>query len=322
MNSHLIARAEQRGFITRPELLDDGYDDRDIREAIRIGLLTRIGSGLYALSRTYTPLSPEDKLAARSRAVSHRHHGAVVLTHQSAAAIHGLPMWGTSLTEVHVTRRDDGRGRHEAKVQHHVGVIGDDDIVEIDGVLVSSPDRCVWELACASTVESALVTADAALHQGLVTLESLHEIAGPFRTWRGSRSGRLALSLANGLSESVGESRARHLFWAHGVPMPDLQFRVVNSDGIVIARTDFAWQLYRHLAEFDGRIKYDGTFGNAGFGTVFEEKRREDLVRAELWGLSRIIWDHLDQTVAASTAAVTKASLARSRSLYGRTIIA
>ncbi|MET1038432.1 MAG: type IV toxin-antitoxin system AbiEi family antitoxin domain-containing protein [Aeromicrobium sp.] len=320
MDELLMHRAETRGFITRPEILDSGYGDREIRDAIVLGLLTRVGAGLYALSATYAPLSVEAKLVTRSRAVSHRHRGAVVLTHQSAAAMHGMSMWGTSLDEVHVTRLDGGRGRHESGVQHHVGTIGHDEVVEIDGALVSNPARCVWELACASSVESGIVTADSALHQQLVTPESLTETAGQFRTWRGSRSGRLALSLADERAESPGESRSRYLFWRHDVPKPELQFTVYDVDGHVLARTDFAWELYRHLAEFDGRIKYDGTFTPQGFESVFVEKRREDIARGELWGMSRLIWSDLPADVAARTARRLKADLERSRSLYARHI--
>ncbi|MRJ75326.1 hypothetical protein GEV29_02130 [Aeromicrobium sp. SMF47] len=321
MNDQLLVRAEERGFLTRPEILDAGYDDRDIREAIRLRLLTRIGAGLYALTAAYGSLTELDQLAVRSRAVSRRHAGAVALTHQSAAALHGLPMWDAPLTEVHVTRLDTGRGRHEAGVQHHTGSIGEADVVEIDGVLVSSPDRCVWELACGLSVESALVTVDAALHRGLVTPESLLETAGPFRTWRGSRSGRLALSLADGRSESPGESRSRYLFWRYGLPAPELQFELFDRAGRFVARTDFVWELYRHLAEFDGRIKFDGTFRPEGFESVFAEKRREDDARAENWGMSRLIWTHLDASRARATALRVQAGLERSRALYGRTVI-
>lgn len=313
-------RAHQRGFISRPEILDRGYGDRDIRAAIRSGLLVRIGAGLYAPAPAYLALTDEAKLAARSRAVFHRHRGAVVLTHQSAAAIHGIAMWGAALDEVHVTRLDDGRGRHEAHVQHHVGRIDSADVVEVDGVLVSSPERCVWELACEQTTESALVSADSALHRGLVSAESLHETAGQFRTWGGSRSGRLALSLADGRAESPGESRSRYLFWRHDIPRPDLQFRVLDAKGLVVARTDFAWELYRHLAEFDGRVKYDGTFVPHGFESVFDEKRREDLVRAQYWGLTRLIWADLHERAVAATIARLRADLDRSRSLLARHI--
>ena len=229
---------------------------------------------------------------------------------------------GLDLEEVQVTRRDGNRGRHESGVNHHIGRIDDSQIVEVGSVLVAAPERTVWEVACAGSTESGLVTADGALHGGLVSHDSLHEIAGHFAHWQGSRAARLALSLADERSESAGESRTRHLFWRFGIPSPDLQFRVVGRDGRIVARTDFAWELYRHLAEFDGRIKYDGTFGDAGFATVFDEKQREDLVRAEMWGLSRLIWANLHVDAAATTARRVRADLERSRSTYGRTIVA
>lgn len=322
MNEQLRHLAEARGYITRPELLAGGLTDRDILALRRHKLLERIGAGLYAPRSTYLPLTPEEKLALRSKAVFHRHRGHVALTHQSAAVLLGLPTWGLPLDEVHVTRLDEGRGRHEAGVQHHVGKIGDDEVHEIDGVLVASPDRCVWELACTSSVESALVTVDAALHRNLVSDESLRESAGRFGTWRGSRAARLAMTMADGRSESPGESRTRYLFWRLGVPKPDLQFEVFDANGVVVARTDFAWELYRHLAEFDGRVKYDGTFEPEGFGSVFSEKRREDRVRAELWGLSRVVWADLAPQAAQACADRLMFQLDRSRSLYVPRVVA
>lgn len=322
MDERLVNRAASRGFVTRPEILDSGYHDRDIRQARAIGMLWRIGPGLYAHSATYARLTPAQQHVIRCRAVAQRLGDGIVLTHQSAAIMHGMPVWGVDLGEVQVTRRDGRRGRHEAGVHHHIGRIGDSEIVEIDGALTASPSRTVWEVACAGSSESGLVTADGALHDGLTSHDSLRSVAGQFANWQGSRSARLALSLADGRSESPGESRSRHLFWRFGIPAPDLQLRIVDRDGRVVARTDFGWELYRHLAEFDGRIKYDGTFRDSGFGTVFDEKRREDLIRAEMWGLSRLIWSDLEAAAAASTAHRLKADIERSRSTYGRAVIA
>jgi hypothetical protein len=89
MDDLLMQRADERGFISRPEIIERGFGDRDIRHAIASGILVRIGAGLYAPAPAYRALTDDAKLASRSRAVFHRHRGAVVLTHQSAAAIHG-----------------------------------------------------------------------------------------------------------------------------------------------------------------------------------------------------------------------------------------
>src|SRR5665811_1902181 len=48
METALTQQAVERGFLTRPEILDFGYLDRHIREAKKSGLLVGIGPGLYA----------------------------------------------------------------------------------------------------------------------------------------------------------------------------------------------------------------------------------------------------------------------------------
>ncbi|MGH3360119.1 MAG: hypothetical protein ACRDO7_15060 [Nocardioidaceae bacterium] len=39
------------------------------------------------------------------------------------------------------------------------------------------------------------------------------------------------------------------------LPRPRPQFEVVNGEEALVARTDFAWLEYRHVCEFDGRVK-------------------------------------------------------------------
>jgi hypothetical protein len=321
MDDSLLFRAQVRGYITRPEILDAGYDDRDIRDARSLGLLTRIGPGLYALRAAYEPMTLEQKHAVRCRAVAARHGDGIVFSHHSAAVLHGLPVWGHDLVDVQVTRRDARRGRREAGVNHHVGRVSDDDIVQVGDLLVTKPARAIWEVACEGTVEQGLVTADAALHQRLISREAMDRVAGSFARWQGSRAARLTMRLADGRAESPGESRSRHLFWRSGIPVPDLQHPIYDRDGRLLARTDFAWELYRHIAEFDGRIKYDGTLGDEGFGTVFDEKQREDLIREQQWGLSRLVWADLAPDAARKTVVRLRHGLERSRSLYGRTVI-
>ena len=64
-----------------------------------------------------------------------------------------------------------------------------------------------------------------------------------------------------------------------------------------MGRTDWAWLKQRGLGEFDGKVKYgrllrpDQDPGEV----VFEEKRREDLLRevADAW-MIRLVWSDLD----------------------------
>lgn len=218
---------------------------------------------------------------------------------------------------------DHGRGRHEAGVFHHLGAIDDADIEEVDGLLVAKAARSVWETACIASTEAGLVTADSALHLGIVTREQLDDIGAQFDHWQGSRSARLTLRLTDARAGSPGESRTRHLFMRLGLPRPELQFTVATSRGVLIGYTDFAWPEYRHVAEFDGKIKYDGSLGTTGKQALFDEKKREDAIRGQSLGMSRVVWSQLDPPIDARTAHRVRADMEQSRKLYtrNRTII-
>src|SRR6185312_15165333 len=136
---------------------------------------------------------------------------------------------------------------------------------------------------------SGLVTVDSALNRGATSHEELHDLAGRFAHWQGARTAKMALGLSDGRAESAGESRARYLFWRFNVPRPALQHEIV-VDGRVVARTDFGWIPYRHVGEFDGRIKYQPAMTDDPSATVFNEKRREDLIRRQALGMSRLTW--------------------------------
>ncbi len=312
----LDALAATRGFITRPEVLDSGYDDRVIRDALRSGHFVRIGPGLYAYGSSYRKLHPDQQHLVRCRAVLHRHDGSVVLSHQSAALAHGAAVWGSDLTMVNVTRLNGGRGRHEAGVFHHIGQVDESEVEEIDGLLVVKAPRATWETVCTSSIESGLVTADSALHEKILHEEEIRELADRFENWSGSRRGRITLRLADGRSASPGESRSRYLFWRHGIPQPDLQYVVTAASGRVIAYTDFGWPAFCHVGEFDGLVKYSGVFGTSGTQALSDEKSREDDIRGENLGMSRIVWHQLDPPNAAHTAQRIQRELERSRRLY------
>ena len=101
-----------------------------------------------------------------------------------------------------------------------------------------------------------------------------------------------AVDFADGRSESVGESRSRVLLHRWGVGPSSLQFEVRGEGGLLVARTDFAWEEHGLLGEFDGRVKYGRLLrpGQDPGDAVFEEKRREDAVRDEGWGVTRWVW--------------------------------
>ena len=190
----------------------------------------------------------------------------------------------------------------------------------LSGLVCVSPARAVWEVACRSSLEAGVVTADSALRQQPVLAEALQELQDRFAYFPGSRQGRTAIRLADARSESPGESVTRVQFFRYGIPKPDLQVRVVNVRGALIGISDFGWDAYRHLAEFDGLVKYQKLLrpGESPSECVVREKRREDRLRAEDYGMSRFVWNMIMPDTARNSLSELRRSLDQSRRLYAR----
>ncbi len=321
-----IARANG-GYFTTSQARDCGFDHRAIREAIRAGEWRHLRRGAYAFAETYDPLSGVQQHLVLARAVvSKLGAETVAVTHQTASCAHGHDQWGWDLGVVNVTRLDGGSAREEAGIRHHVGQVDVANLEECEGLRVVPEQRAVVEACTQMPVEAGLCIVDSALRAGRVDRDMLEAYGSRFRAWPASRQARLAVWLGNGRAASVGESRARYLFWRFGVPVPELQFEVRDASGALLGTCDFGWLAYRHLGEFDGRRKYtrdlrpDEDAGEA----VFREKRREDVLRAERLGMSRLVWFELDPPTNRLTAHRFRRDMELSRRLYthNRVVIA
>ena len=322
MDETLIAvAAANGGYLLRSQLLDLAVNDDAIRVLVRAGHLRRIRHGTYVPAVLWDGASASERHAVAARSVVDKLGPGVVATHQSAAALHGLDLWGVDLSAVHVTRLDGRNGRSEAGVVFHSGRLDEADCVEVDGRLVSSARRTVLETSAAEGIEPAVVLLSSALRRGAVVKDELEEsIERDFARWQGIRSARVAVRLADGRLETVGEARSLFMMWAHGIPAPELQVEIVDGDGRVIARTDFAWSGYQHVGEFDGMLKYGrlNPFSDDPGRQLEREKVREDKVRATGRGMTRWTWHELDARRSADTARRLHRDLEASRRLYGR----
>lgn len=64
-----------------------------------------------------------------------------VVSHMSAAVLHGLPLWNAELARVHLIR-DRGNGGHIDDLVHlHVMPLSPGDVTVIDGIAVTSLAR-------------------------------------------------------------------------------------------------------------------------------------------------------------------------------------
>lgn len=287
--------AATHGFFTRAEALAEGHDDRSIRRATRARLWRRIRQGVYTFEDLWLAADESHRHLITARAVMRRHDGRVALSHVSAAVAHGLAHYGQNLTTVHVTRLDGGAGRQEAGVWHHEGLLLDDDLTELDGMLVVKPARAALETALLVPQGPGLVTLDSAMRK----LGGPDEVLGAYELmhhWPGTQHLQVTVRLADGRAESIGESLSRHLLHVHHLPMPTLQFEVYDAHGHLVGTCDFAWEEHRLLGEFDGKVKYGRLLkpGEEPGDAVFREKVREDRLReATDFGMIRFIWADL-----------------------------
>jgi hypothetical protein len=272
-------------------------DDATLRRAVRAGRLVKVRHGAYVFAPDWQRAAEQDRHVLRMRAAMRVLRGRVAVSHHSAAAVHGMDLWDVPLDQVHVTRTDGGAGRTEGDVRHHEGVVLDNDLVVVHGVAVVRPVRAALESASLSGLERGVVTVDSGLRQGLFTGADLAAQHALMQSWPGSQHLHLVTRLGDGRSASVGESRSKFFFYAHGLPAPELQFEV-HEGGTLVGVTDFAWPELGVLGEFDGRVKYGRLLkpGEDPGDAVFREKRREDLLRRLTgWRFVRLVWADLQR---------------------------
>jgi hypothetical protein len=275
---------EELELTYRAQLIGTGTGtDAEIRRAVLGGELQRVVRGV--LMPPDPTLTPEQQYLRRIVGTCRRTKGSRVLSHQSAALLHGLSMSGRAYQHVHYIVE---RGAEiTTGVYKHHGVLTDDDVTRLGPIRVTSPARTAADLACASDFNSALVVLDSALRTG-VSRDQLQEIADRLSGTPGVSTFRNALRYADGNSESAGESESRAEMIEMGdVPLPRLQHEFRLPSGVFLARSDFDWE-GKVIGEFDGRAKY--TLGGDADEAWHAERERHN--RLERHGFKVIRWDY------------------------------
>lgn len=294
--------------LARDQFLE-GRDGRALRRARDAGEKRRLVRGVYAPTALWNSASDDDRYLMQIKAVVLTRKSRPILSHQSAARVWGLPIIGRWPREVHLVAEGPKAPRSKNGVAWHVGAVSDGEVVEIDGLLVTSRLRTMVDLARTTGFVSAVASLDAGIRQrfalpdgrlvGDVSKEQLVEAARALGTVRGCRRARTAAEFADGLSGSPGESASRANVFRAGMPAPVLQAQYARPDGgddIV----DFSWD-ERHtvqrrvlLGEYDGKVKYTRDQylnGRTSDEVVWEEKVREDRLREGGRDMVRWLWE-------------------------------
>lgn len=174
------------------------------------------------------PGSPEQRHALAARAVALTFQGRAVASHASALTVLGLPVLDADLGQIHLTRTGDSLSRHSRHIVMHGSY----------GAGACCPDEpCVTPVlavlgnAMLSGTESGVTAMDRALATGVVTAADLRAGLERLASWPGVGQARLAVALADGRAESVGETRTRLLLGAVGFGDVVPQVRITDARG-------------------------------------------------------------------------------------------
>lgn len=301
IDSSTPASEDDPPLVLRRDLLARGCDDNAIARMVRVGTLVRIRQGAFAAAAWWHEADDRAKHLLRARAVLAKAGAEAVLSHVSAVAAHGGPLWGVPLDDVHITRTDRRSGRRQAGVVQHRGLLTTDEVVTLRGLATTTAARTALDVITRASAEVGLVVANDFLFRRLCTREELLGGAASIARWSGSLDSHVVLRWATPLCESVGESRLLHLVHQHGLPAPVLQLTIYSKDGRFIARVDLAWPDHGVFVEFDGREKYLKPWrpGENAAQVVVREKQREDAVRQVTgWRCIRLTWADLERPMA------------------------
>lgn len=264
--------------------------DRDaLRRALRDKKVEKVRRGAYRSPRATTGdrfKDAADRSVARTVAVSAQ-LGKACVSHESAALLHGLRLWRLP-GSVHVIQNYRASSASARDIKRHRLVLAPEERTMIDGVAATSLVRTVVDCCVSLHPLLALVIVDHALALGMDRDAAIGSVVTR-RDRRGRRRALLVLELGDKGAEPAWETWLRYLVLRAGLPRPTTQLPVRTPHGEF--RADVGWEEFRLLAEFDGCVKYvRGALGpeHDAERALFDEKRREDHLREEHWGVVRV----------------------------------
>jgi hypothetical protein len=299
--------ARNEGLILAESLRASGLTTHAVRALVANGELVRIRRGIYALGATWRGSDSDGKYRLFVRATVIAAEQPVLLSHQSAAALHGLPIIGPWPQGVHAINNDTAGGSSARFTTSHRSVVEPETVI-VNGYTVTTLARTLIDVAASSTFLVGVTMTDHALRleqeraneqhrRGTVgapplSKDDLYEELARVRPRNGGAQARRVIEFANPLSANPGESLSRVRMQELGFEIPELQVRFVVKGREYWV--DFFWRSVRKIGEFDGKIKYTRgvTLGDRHPSeVVVVEKNRENLLRPGVSSFDRWDWD-------------------------------
>ena len=226
------------------------HSDRGLRSLVDQGLIRR------ALRGVYVPTHIEDSLDVRlacARLVTKPHS---VICDRTAAWIHGADIFTYAETEIlptiDVLVPRWRNPSHRKELPERTRDLSADDVMTLDGVLITTPLRTAMDLGCQLHPRRALAAVDALMTLHGFTRADMVRQLGRYRGRRGVVQLRRIVAAAEPGPESNRESWARWEVIARGIPAP-VVLHWVEIDDVPTYRLDMAWPRSRVALEYDGQ---------------------------------------------------------------------
>ena len=246
-----------------------------VDKALRRGQIVRIHRGIYTEGEP-----PDDR--ERARAACETVTGALaVASHRTAARVLGLEVPAGGPDEVTIPRCE--RRPHRTDLRFHTSVLAPDDVVDLDGLRLTSVARTLIDLARTEEEYRAVWAIERALWRKVVTTEALDEALRRARgTPRILRARRL-IAAARPQSGSPLETAGRLALVEDGLEEPEVQMPITRADG-KNAFVDLAYRRQRKGLEFDGRSEHGMEMA------VFADRDRENQIILRDLTIYRFSW--------------------------------
>jgi hypothetical protein len=250
----------QHGVVSIGQLQRLGYSRDQVRWAVRTGWLQSIDRSVYAVG--HKRLSLEGQCFAAVLACG----PGAVLSHHSAAWLHGLARWKPA--PFHVTGPAARRPRLPVRI-HRARRLESVDLQRVEGLPTTSVPRTLLDMAAAVAFERLEKLVERSEELELFDLRAVEELLARTMGHHGQGRLRRAISLykPSSFTRSGLEKRWLELVLAAGLPQPHMNY---VEHGFEL---DCYWPEYRFAVELD-------VFETHGTRAAFERdrKRQEDLL--------------------------------------------
>ena len=210
----------------------------------------------------YLPAGWDFEIRGLARALSAATPGAWI-SHLTAAVLLGLwlPTWFRDCRELHLSKPRTLPPVRRKGVVGHTVLAFDHEVMELDGIRISTPARTWLDLAGLLPLEDLVAVGDQLVRQprpGLeyraepwATLPQLREMLQRHPKLKGIVKAREAAELIRSGSDSAPETFLRLALTAAGLPEPELQLRIVPGDPYSPA-ADMGYRAQRIAIQYDG----------------------------------------------------------------------